>query len=450
MCIRDSLSDGSTDVAGICSVTLNPGSTATIDNAAHSPANSHCGEYIGVGYRGSSHFEPTWGPSVHPSLLHDHMAEDPTLLHTSPRAVAISAAVPPPPSSNDTSPPLHYASLNDHQHDVSTESRSVRDGEGSQSLRLSTADPIGVEVVGGVQTSLVKLYNHRAVTDHTHPIKTTATTTASMGTIPQTTTNGSVSEIPSSSFRGVLFLPMHKQPPPRPPQSGSGDLATTTSISYPTMSSHPGGVQRGRGNVTSTSDSRSFSQVGGGIMLLDQPTPHVLTPIIVLTSATEVTEKISKLQVHRLKSNVIITDRVAAHVPSPVLRFSAPVDCVELQASYVGPPTASRINHAVYKHYHLPALEAKPMGVPESASPTATNPHDPTEAMMFSRSFDMPSVPQPVVSAPSMRSSSCLLYTSDAADEEDSVDLGGRRIIKKKKDDTSSYVLVTDKCKNML
>src|SRR5665648_776986 len=31
---------------------------------------------------------------------------------------------------------------------------------------------------------------------------------------------------------------------------------------------------------------------------------------------------------------------------------------------------------------------------------------------------------------------SCLLYTSDAADEEDSVDLGGRRIIKKKKNTT--------------
>ena len=30
-------------------------------------------------------------------------------------------------------------------------------------------------------------------------------------------------------------------------------------------------------------------------------------------------------------------------------------------------------------------------------------------------------------------SPTCLLYTSDAADEEDSVDLGGRRIIKKKK-----------------
>eukprot|EP00658_Telonema_sp_P-2_P048405 TRINITY_DN36821_c0_g1_i2.p1 TRINITY_DN36821_c0_g1~~TRINITY_DN36821_c0_g1_i2.p1 ORF type:complete len:126 (-),score=25.25 TRINITY_DN36821_c0_g1_i2:116-493(-) len=33
----------------------------------------------------------------------------------------------------------------------------------------------------------------------------------------------------------------------------------------------------------------------------------------------------------------------------------------------------------------------------------------------------------------STRIDTCLLYTSDAADEEDSVDLGGRRIIKKKK-----------------
>src|SRR5664279_1081838 len=32
------------------------------------------------------------------------------------------------------------------------------------------------------------------------------------------------------------------------------------------------------------------------------------------------------------------------------------------------------------------------------------------------------------------QSNTCLLYTSDAADEEDSVDLGGRRIIKKKKE----------------
>ena len=32
-----------------------------------------------------------------------------------------------------------------------------------------------------------------------------------------------------------------------------------------------------------------------------------------------------------------------------------------------------------------------------------------------------------------MKDNNCLLYTSDAADERSSVDLGGRRIIKKKK-----------------
>eukprot|EP00658_Telonema_sp_P-2_P021188 TRINITY_DN18426_c0_g1_i2.p2 TRINITY_DN18426_c0_g1~~TRINITY_DN18426_c0_g1_i2.p2 ORF type:complete len:115 (+),score=29.79 TRINITY_DN18426_c0_g1_i2:100-444(+) len=39
----------------------------------------------------------------------------------------------------------------------------------------------------------------------------------------------------------------------------------------------------------------------------------------------------------------------------------------------------------------------------------------------------------PRMGAPSQSRLCCLLYTSDAADEEDSVDLGGRRIIKKKK-----------------
>ena len=34
----------------------------------------------------------------------------------------------------------------------------------------------------------------------------------------------------------------------------------------------------------------------------------------------------------------------------------------------------------------------------------------------------------------------CLLYTSDAADEEDSVELGGRRVIKKKKKSELAYV----------
>eukprot|EP00658_Telonema_sp_P-2_P076837 TRINITY_DN6812_c0_g1_i2.p1 TRINITY_DN6812_c0_g1~~TRINITY_DN6812_c0_g1_i2.p1 ORF type:complete len:107 (+),score=23.66 TRINITY_DN6812_c0_g1_i2:75-395(+) len=46
--------------------------------------------------------------------------------------------------------------------------------------------------------------------------------------------------------------------------------------------------------------------------------------------------------------------------------------------------------------------------------------------------------PHPTLALPSSlipHPSPCLLYTSDAADEEDSVDLGGRRIIKKKKNE---------------
>ena len=39
----------------------------------------------------------------------------------------------------------------------------------------------------------------------------------------------------------------------------------------------------------------------------------------------------------------------------------------------------------------------------------------------------------------------CLLYTSDAADERSSVDLGGRRIIKKKKLDNTKVTQITNK-----
>ena len=38
----------------------------------------------------------------------------------------------------------------------------------------------------------------------------------------------------------------------------------------------------------------------------------------------------------------------------------------------------------------------------------------------------------------------CLLYTSDAADERSSVDLGGRRIIKKKKSDKLITLILID------
>ena len=40
---------------------------------------------------------------------------------------------------------------------------------------------------------------------------------------------------------------------------------------------------------------------------------------------------------------------------------------------------------------------------------------------------------QPIYGAVFLQDKFCLLYTSDAADERSSVDLGGRRIIKKKK-----------------
>ena len=41
--------------------------------------------------------------------------------------------------------------------------------------------------------------------------------------------------------------------------------------------------------------------------------------------------------------------------------------------------------------------------------------------------------PKPAKDQVAPASKTCLLYTSDAADERSSVDLGGRRIIKKKK-----------------
>eukprot|EP00656_Telonema_subtile_P012702 TRINITY_DN16406_c0_g1_i1.p1 TRINITY_DN16406_c0_g1~~TRINITY_DN16406_c0_g1_i1.p1 ORF type:complete len:176 (+),score=27.19 TRINITY_DN16406_c0_g1_i1:43-570(+) len=45
---------------------------------------------------------------------------------------------------------------------------------------------------------------------------------------------------------------------------------------------------------------------------------------------------------------------------------------------------------------------------------------------------------------------SCLLYTSDAADEEDSVDLGGCRIIKKKKNEEKTKRTSEEQSKNIV
>ena len=46
---------------------------------------------------------------------------------------------------------------------------------------------------------------------------------------------------------------------------------------------------------------------------------------------------------------------------------------------------------------------------------------------------------------PTLKGCVCLLYTSDAADERSSVDLGGRRIIKKKKNKNNGGRELTDK-----
>ena len=53
-------------------------------------------------------------------------------------------------------------------------------------------------------------------------------------------------------------------------------------------------------------------------------------------------------------------------------------------------------------------------------------------AFLFSISAVMLAVCSLMAVVLNARAETCLLYTSDAADEEDSVDLGGRRIIKKK------------------
>ena len=49
--------------------------------------------------------------------------------------------------------------------------------------------------------------------------------------------------------------------------------------------------------------------------------------------------------------------------------------------------------------------------------------------------------PERAPTAEELRFFSCLLYTSDAADERSSVDLGGRRIIKKKNKEINTTLL---------
>ena len=57
-----------------------------------------------------------------------------------------------------------------------------------------------------------------------------------------------------------------------------------------------------------------------------------------------------------------------------------------------------------------------------------------TDVFSYSKIFELPELEIRKILADILaEDATCLLYTSDAADERSSVDLGGRRIIKKKK-----------------
>eukprot|EP00656_Telonema_subtile_P022195 TRINITY_DN2328_c0_g1_i1.p2 TRINITY_DN2328_c0_g1~~TRINITY_DN2328_c0_g1_i1.p2 ORF type:complete len:113 (-),score=7.94 TRINITY_DN2328_c0_g1_i1:27-365(-) len=85
----------------------------------------------------------------------------------------------------------------------------------------------------------------------------------------------------------------------------------------------------------------------------------------------------------------------------------------------------SRLVHIHLKH-GLGALVTQIVTPFAPPWPTCRLPPEPSPLLTNHNPFDCALVPVLCVDT-------CLLYTSDAADEEDSVDLGGRRIIKKKK-----------------
>src|SRR5674536_158259 len=101
-------------------------------------------------------------------------------------------------------------------------------------------------------------------------------------------------------------------------------------------------------------------------------------------------------------------------------------ECEDARASRSDPPVPTPVPAS--SRQFPPAFQEQPWRAPAPHPPTLSTSSFSAPAVAATR----PRLGRPSSACPSSwRSETCLLYTSDAADEEDSVDLGGRRIIKK-------------------
>eukprot|EP00658_Telonema_sp_P-2_P019898 TRINITY_DN17823_c0_g2_i1.p1 TRINITY_DN17823_c0_g2~~TRINITY_DN17823_c0_g2_i1.p1 ORF type:complete len:119 (-),score=37.52 TRINITY_DN17823_c0_g2_i1:98-454(-) len=98
------------------------------------------------------------------------------------------------------------------------------------------------------------------------------------------------------------------------------------------------------------------------------------------------------------------------------------------RTSSSGSPTTNDNNPGV--GYLMAAVSA----TGQAAASVCSNGFNQAAALAACRSIGYTPGPNALYTVTTAKPSTytCLLYTSDAADEEDSVDLGGRRIIKKK------------------
>eukprot|EP00656_Telonema_subtile_P029641 TRINITY_DN3272_c0_g1_i1.p1 TRINITY_DN3272_c0_g1~~TRINITY_DN3272_c0_g1_i1.p1 ORF type:complete len:141 (+),score=41.62 TRINITY_DN3272_c0_g1_i1:96-518(+) len=105
---------------------------------------------------------------------------------------------------------------------------------------------------------------------------------------------------------------------------------------------------------------------------------------------------------------------------------------LEADLALVVPLPCARV---IYQHYHAPAPAAKVPPLNLEELPEQGGSEGQRKEGDKRRAVDdelESSEGEPVTPRAEATQRTCLLYTSDAADEEDSVDLGGRRVIKKK------------------